>query len=169
MCDFECQRSILFSRSLFFHFRGRIRRCIWRAVAVSVACHSACDRDLCERHPSAAPLPTPPPRLRRLSVRRTQLRFFQFLSWRCRCARYDVAEYLLTKSLVFRSHARRGVAQLDRSQISARVTKNTKKACNFLRLRACSFREPVLEGCVTFGLTLCISVYASRLHLLAAL
>merc|ERR1711959_264250 len=26
-----------------------------------------------------------------------------------------------------------GVAQLDRSQISARVTKNTKKACNFLR------------------------------------
>merc|ERR1711937_928449 len=76
LCDFECQRSILFSRSLFFHFRGRIRRCIWRAVAVSVACHSACDRDLCERHPSAAPLPTPPPRLRRLSVRRTQLRFF---------------------------------------------------------------------------------------------
>lgn len=84
MCDFQCQRSILFSCSLFFHFRVRIRHCIWRAVAVLVACHLACDRDLCERHPLAAPLPTPPPRPRRLSVRRTQLRFFQFLSWRCR-------------------------------------------------------------------------------------
>lgn len=63
-------------------FRWRISRCIWLAVGSPIACHSAGDRDYCEKllHAVlAVVVPTPLSGPGRISVRRT-LRVFQSTS-----------------------------------------------------------------------------------------